>query len=256
MKKGDFVRVSYSGWLGENLIETTDEDLAKKEGIYSKGRRYGPTVVVVGEGMILPGIDKGLETMKLGEKKRFKLSPSDAYGERSFKLIQLVPMRDFRKQKITPMPGMILEIEGRPARIQSVTSGRVRVDFNHPLAGKELEYEVKVEGVAKNETEKIAFLIERNFRQNLKHRKDGKKLTITVPVELSMSQMYPVMQAVFKVEAKKFLGVDDVVFEKEGESKGEIKSEKRTTKGTTKRRGEGRKASKSSTKRNKQTTGK
>jgi len=214
MKKGDFVKVSYSGWVGETLIETTDEKVARKEGTYDEKRVYRPTVVVVGEGMVLPGLDKGLESMKVGESKRFKLKPAEAFGERSFKLIKLVPMREFRKQNVNPFPGMVLEIEGRPARIQSVSSGRVRVDFNHPLAGKEVTYELKVEAEAKTEKDRIAFLIERDFREDLKFTVSGtkgrKKIVVNIPESVKGNKLYPIMTQVFKVEVDKYLGIKEV----------------------------------------------
>jgi len=168
MEKGDIIKVSYTGWVEENLIETTDEAIAKKENVYNKEKPYKPTVIVVGEGQVLPGLDKGLEALKVGEKKKFHLGALDAFGERSFKFIQLVPLREFKKQKINPYPGMVLEIEGRPARIQSVSGGRVRVDFNHPLAGKEVDYELKVEAEAKTEDEKINFVLVKKLSRTLK----------------------------------------------------------------------------------------
>jgi len=230
MKKGDLVRVSYTGWVEEGLIETTDEKVAKKEGAYDEKRQYKPAAVIVGEGMVLPGLDKGLEGMKTGEKKKLELKPADAFGERSFKFIKLVPMRDFRKQKVNPFPGMVLEIEGRPARIQSVSSGRVRVDFNHPLAGKDVTYELKVESEAKTEKEKIAFLIERDFREPLDFTVSGakgkKNITVDVPESVKGNKLYPIMTQVFKVEADKYLGIKEVGYREPG-AKAEKKEAKK-----------------------------
>jgi len=50
----------------------------------------------------------------------------------------------FKKEKMQPFPGLVVEINGRQGKIQSVNGGRVRIDFNHPLAGKDLEYELKI----------------------------------------------------------------------------------------------------------------
>ncbi len=235
MKKGDFVKVSYTGRVDGELIETTDEKTAKKEDAYDEKRQYEPAVVIVGEGMVLPGLDKGLEKLKVGEKKKLELEAKDAFGERSFKLIKLVPMRDFKKQNVSPFPGMVLQIEGRPAKIQSVSSGRVRVDFNHPLAGKEVEYELKVEAQAKTERDKIGFLLERDFRDDslefkTSGKKGEKKLIVKIPEETSKDKYYPVMKAVFKADAEKYLDVKEVEYEEPGKKEEDKKTEKKAKK--------------------------
>jgi len=233
MKKGDFVKVSYSGWVEGQLIETTDVTLAKKEGVFDEKRKYEPAIVIVGEGHVLPGLDVAMETMKVGENKKLDLKAVEAFGERSFKFIQLVPLREFRKQKMNPMPGMMLEIEGRPAKIQSVSGGRVRVDFNHPLAGKGVQYELKVEADAKTETKKIEFLLERAFKEKgIKFTVSGTKektIVIDVPDTVKANQIYQVMQIIFKTEAEKYLGLKNI------EYKGDKKAEKTPAKKPTKK---------------------
>jgi FKBP-type peptidyl-prolyl cis-trans isomerase 2 len=229
MDKGDFIKVSYTGFSEGELIETTEEAVAKKHGAHDKGRKYKPANIVVGEGMVLPGIDKAFEGMKVSERKELKLSAKDAFGERNFKLIQLVPLRDFHKQKINPIPGMVFEVEGRPAKVQSIGSGRVRVDFNHPLAGKPVEYEIKIEASAKTEAEKIEYLLERAFKEaSIKYEASGegekRKITVEVTDNVKANRLYQIMRAVFKVEAEKYLGVKDVEF-KEPEKKAAAEKE-------------------------------
>jgi FKBP-type peptidyl-prolyl cis-trans isomerase 2 len=226
MNKGDIVKVSYSGWSEGMLIETTDEAVAKREGAHRKEHKYKPAVIVVGEGMVLPGLDKAMEGMKIGEGKKIELQAKDAFGERSMKLIQLVPLREFHKQKINPLPGMVFEVEGRPAKIQSIGSGRVRVDFNHPLAGKPVEYEIKIEASAKSEAEKVEYLLERAFKEEkIKYMALGegekRKITVEVPDNVKANKLYMIMKAVFKVEAEKYLGVKDIEYgdEKKAEKK-------------------------------------
>jgi len=224
MNKGDFVKVSYTGWVEGDLIETTDEAVAKKAGAYNKSGRYSAASIVVGEGMVLPGIDANIEGMKVGESKKVQLKAKDAFGERSLKLIQLVPIRDFHKQNIKPLPGMVFEVEGRPAKIQSVSSGRVRVDFNHPLAGKDVEYEIRIESSAKTETEKVAMLLERSFRkESIKFTESGtgekKKITVDIPDSVKADKLYQIMKMVFKVEAEKYLKIKDIEYNEPKEKK-------------------------------------
>lgn len=218
MKKGDFLKVSYTGWCEGSLIETNDEAVARKEKVYEKEKKYKPAIVIVGEGMVLPGLDKALEGMKVGEEKKLKLAAKEAFGERRAEMIQLVPIKEFHKQKINPIPGMVLEISGKPARIQSVSSGRVRVDFNHPLAAKPVEYEIKVEEEAKTEDDKIKYLLGRAFRDDtLKYETstdgDKKKIVVKVPQEIRANRMYAIMRAVFKVESENYLKIKEVDYD-------------------------------------------
>jgi len=232
MNKGDIVKVSYTGLMEGELIETTDEATAKKHGAYNKNRSYKPTIVVIGEGMVLPGIDMAMEGMKVGEKKEIKLTAKDAFGERDMKLIQLVPLREFHKQNIKPLPGMVFEVEGRPAKVQSIGSGRARVDFNHPLAGKDVEYEVEIEASAKSEAEKIEYLLERAFKkEGIKYTASGegekRKISVEVPDEVKAHKLYMIMQAVFKVEADKYLGVKEIGYGEKKAEKAEANAEKK-----------------------------
>jgi len=160
MKKGDFVEIEYVGRIkltGE-IFDLTSEELAKKEGIYNPKHAYGPALVIIGSNMVIPGVMKELEKMKVGEERTFEVSPKDGFGFRNPKLIKIIPLSKFIENKVSPVPGEYFEIDGMQARVQSVSGGRVRVDFNNPLAGKELIYRVKIlrkiEG-NKNKVEKL-----------------------------------------------------------------------------------------------------
>lgn len=217
MKKGDFVKVSFTGEVDRKVIDTTDEAVAKKEGIFNKDRTYKPIPVVVGESMILAGIDKAVEELIVGQEKKVKISPKDGFGERNAALTRLVPMREFKKQGITPIPGLVFEVEGRPARIQSVSGGRVRVDFNHPLAGKESEYKVKVEEVAKTEKDKINYLLEKSFnddslKSNVEGTGEKKRLIVEIPEKLRANKALIAMKAGFFSDATKHLEFKEVEF--------------------------------------------
>ena len=73
MKEGDFVHIDYVGRLSATgeIFDLTDAELAKKEGIYSEKTRYGPALVIMGAHMVIPGIEKQLLQMKVGEGREF-----------------------------------------------------------------------------------------------------------------------------------------------------------------------------------------
>lgn len=144
MKKGDVVRVNYVGRLesGE-IFDLTDEELAKKEKVYNEKIKYKPVPVILGSEMVIPGMGEELLKMKVGEKKKVKIKPEKAFGDRKPDLVRVVPIKAFEGQ-ITPRAGLVVDFSGMRGRIQSVSGGRVRIDFNNPLAGKILEYDLEV----------------------------------------------------------------------------------------------------------------
>lgn len=218
----DFIKISYVAKVKDGgVFDTTGEDIAKKEGIYDEKRTYKFSPVVVGEGHVIQGLDKALEGMKVGEKKTVEIPPEKGYGKRNPDLIRLVPIRKFKDQKITPIPGMPLEIDGKIARIQTVAGGRVRVDFNPELAGKTLVFDVKVEEKAKTKGDKIKFLLERSFNNsdNFGIKEVGKSLTITMPENVYKDRNVLARKASFTAETFKYLDVSKVIFNEAWEKK-------------------------------------
>jgi len=162
MKKGDFIKIDFVGKVvaTNEIFDLTSEGIAKEKGIYSEGHRYGPLLVIMGADMVVPGLEKRLEVMQPCGEREFNLKPEEAFGRRDLKLIKILPRANFIKQKINPVPGIFVTINGQQARIQSVSGGRIRVDFNHPLAGKEVRYKVRIVEQIKGPLEKAKAMIE------------------------------------------------------------------------------------------------
>ncbi len=156
IKKHDFVEIEYTGKLkDENIIfDTTDEKVAKENKLH--GHDYGPIIICVGEEQLLKGLDKNLEGKETGKEYDFDIKPEDAFGKKNAKLIQLIPTNKFKQQKIQPMPGMQLNIDGVVGTVKTVSGGRTLVDFNHPLAGKELSYKIKINKKITDDKEKLS----------------------------------------------------------------------------------------------------
>jgi FKBP-type peptidyl-prolyl cis-trans isomerase 2 len=180
MQKGDFVRIDFVGKVtatGE-IFDLTIEEIAKKEGIYNEKQHYGPALVIMGASMVVPGVEKKLEQMQPGGEKEFVLGPEEAFGRRDPKLIKIISKGMFTNQKINPVPGIFVTINGKQAKVQNVTGGRIRVDFNHPLAGKELSYRVKIVEQIKGTLDKAKAMIEYyGIKAEAKH--EGQKLDIS-----------------------------------------------------------------------------
>jgi FKBP-type peptidyl-prolyl cis-trans isomerase 2 len=161
MKPGDFVEVEYIGRIKETgqIFDLTKEDVAKKEDVYSPKATYGPVVLIVGADFILKGLDKALRDMKVGDKKNVEIPPEGAFGEKKTELVQLLPLAKFKEQNLDPTPGAIVNIGVMKGRIVTVSGGRVKVDFNHPLAGKTLEYDIEIKSRLTGNVEKVKAVV-------------------------------------------------------------------------------------------------
>ena len=171
MKKGDFVELEYTGKVKEmNIVfDTTNEKEAKESNIHDARASYGPVIICIGQGHVIKGLDEELEGKELGKEYHIELSPEQGFGKKNAKLIQLVATSKFIKQKINPMPGLQVNIDNMMGMIRTVSGGRTLVDFNHPLAGKELIYDFKINKIVKDDEEKLKALLKLQF--NLKDAK-------------------------------------------------------------------------------------
>ena len=157
---GDFLEIDYSLWstADSKLIATTDEQKAKGGGIYNKEVSYGPALVILGSNTVVKGLDSALRSMGAGEQKKLTLRPEEAFGNRNEGLVRVMPMSEFRKSDINPYPGMEVTIDNAQVVVKSVNSGRVVVDANHPYAGREVTYDVKIVRLLSSNREKIEAL--------------------------------------------------------------------------------------------------
>ncbi len=165
LKKGDFVLVDHVGKVKEtgDVFDTTTEETAKKEHLYKEGEIYEPKLVVIGEGWVLKALDESLITMEVGKISIVEIPPEKAFGERDPEKVKRVPLRQLTAKGITPSLGMRVEHNGKMATVRTIGAGRVLLDFNPPLAGKTLVYEVTVQKKLKTRKVKMAALIHRRI---------------------------------------------------------------------------------------------
>ncbi len=160
MNTGDFVYIDYVGRIKDTkeIFDLTKEDIAKKDGIFKQDFKYGPVPVVVDANFVLPGLNDALKEMKVGDKRTVEIPSEKGFGQRSAELIKLIPEARFKEQNIDVMPGSFVTINRIKGKVMSNDGGRVRVDFNHPLAGKVLEYELEIVSEIKETVEKVKAL--------------------------------------------------------------------------------------------------
>jgi len=165
LEKGDFVLINYVARVKETgeVFDTTLEDVAKKEKLYKEGEAYEPRLIVVGEGWVLKALDEKLPTLELDKPNTVEIPPDKAFGNRDPEKVRLMPLRRLTARGITPQLGMRLEVDGKLAVVRTMGAGRVQLDFNPPLAGKTLLYEVTVQKKLETKKEKIRALIHRRI---------------------------------------------------------------------------------------------
>ena len=154
LKKHDFIEIEYTGKLEDGTVfDTTDEKVAKDAGIHRDNATFGPSIICLGENHVLKGIE---DTIIDNEPGKFdvNLTPEQAFGKKNTKLLKLLPMKVFRKENITPFPGLEVNVDNKYGIVRTVSGGRIIVDFNHPLAGRKLKYDVKVNKIIKDTLEK------------------------------------------------------------------------------------------------------
>ena len=130
---GDTVRVHYTGTLSDgSCFDSSD------------GR--DPLEFTVGSGQVIPGFDSAVTDLEVGQTTTVTIPADQAYGERSDEGVQVFP-RDAFPPDTNPEVGWAVELaspEGQrvPATIAQVTDENITLDFNHPLAGEDLTFEI------------------------------------------------------------------------------------------------------------------
>jgi len=168
IEKGDIVWLEYDAWTVNpngtlTLFDTTHDEIAKKEGKFDEKKVYIEQPAVVGRGRLFEGLESALIGAKIGEAKEVLIPSEKAAGARDPRLVELRTEREFLRQEINPDVGMEVSISGKHGIVTAVSAGRVRVDFNNPLAGKTLKYEVRVTRKAKTPEERVRAVIDMDY---------------------------------------------------------------------------------------------
>src|SRR5438093_5992157 len=168
IEKGDIVWIDYDAWTvnpngTSTLFDTTHDEVAKKEGKFDEKKVYIEVPVVVGRGRLFEGLEASLVGAKVGGTIEVLIPPEKGAGVRDPRLVELRTEREFLRQEISPEVGLEVSISGKHGVVTAVSAGRVRVDFNNPLAGKTLKYVVKATRKAKTPEERVRAVIDMDY---------------------------------------------------------------------------------------------
>jgi FKBP-type peptidyl-prolyl cis-trans isomerase SlyD len=179
IKEGDFIRLSYTGKVGDNVFDTTNEDKAKKAGIHNQSASYGPVTICVGQEHVILGLDEELAGKKAGAKGTVTVGPDKAFGQRDPKRVKSFPKSQFKEKPVRGMP-VRLEEQGE-GTVVDVIGSKVIVDFNAPLAGQTLTYEYEIDEMVSEPLDQLKGLVRLYAGKDMEIVIDDGKATVTLP---------------------------------------------------------------------------
>ncbi len=134
--------------VADDMVVTIEYTLTVDGEILDSSEEEGPLEYLQGHGNVIPGLEKALAGVKVGESKKVIVAPADGYGEVEEDAFMDVPMSEF-PEGVPLEVGIELEVTDKDGdimlvRIAEVGEESVKLDTNHPLMGKTLHFEVKV----------------------------------------------------------------------------------------------------------------
>ena len=117
-----------------------------------------PIAILFGHGNIIPGLEKAMDGREAGDSFQATVPAAEAYGERREGLSQRIPKKHFGAQKLAPGMQVVLQTNFGPraVTIQKVGMSVVDVDLNHPMAGKDLDFDIEIVEVREASAEELA----------------------------------------------------------------------------------------------------
>ncbi len=210
--KGDFVRVNYTLRTADDnkTIDTTNSEIAKQQNIFNKNREYGPALFEIGENTPLKNFIGALQKADINKQIIVNIAHTDAFGEYDAKKIQIIPLNEFKHQKMTPVVGQTINFEnGLQAKVKIISGGRVTLDFNHPLAGKDLIVEGEVVEKIEENANKVRELAKKYLLNDVSSVDvDTNKITI----EISNKDVPYNYKALFAEILKKYFKQNTIIF--------------------------------------------
>ncbi|MFC4437445.1 MULTISPECIES: FKBP-type peptidyl-prolyl cis-trans isomerase [Natrialbaceae] len=144
LQAGDFITLAYTAYTVEDdqLVDTTDPDVAEEEGVDDQAEEFEPRTLVLGEGHIFDEVEEEIIGSEVGDSGTVTISAENAFGEYDPDDVQTVSAEKIDEDD--RYPGANVQIDGKQGYISTIVGGRARVDFNHPLAGDDVEYEYEI----------------------------------------------------------------------------------------------------------------
>ena len=159
-QNGAFVELEYTAYTadGEQLVDTTDPEVAEEEGVDDQGQEFKPRTIVLGEGHIFEVVEEAIVGAEPGDEGTVTVPAEDAFGEYDPDNVETVSAEKIDEDD--RYPGANVQVDGKQGYISTIIGGRARVDFNHPLAGEDVEYEYEIVDEVDDREQQAAGLFE------------------------------------------------------------------------------------------------
>ena len=156
---GDFVRLAYTIRTADDgeVIDTTDEETAEEAEIDTDEYDFEPRIIALGANHVFPTVEEALIGSEVGDEGTVDVPATDAFGEYDPDEVETVKADKIPED--SRYPGAQVQIDNQQGHLETIIGGRARVDFNHPLAGEDLEYEYEVLEAIEDREEKAAGML-------------------------------------------------------------------------------------------------
>ncbi|MFO8019737.1 MAG: helix-hairpin-helix domain-containing protein [Promethearchaeia archaeon] len=200
VEEGDFILVKITGKTRKGQVfRVSSEEDAKKAGIYEEKKaqqgQYTPEFVIVGkEGFVNEGLIETIENMNYFEKKSVRIPPAKAFGKRDPKKLERMGIRKYRRVNDGKSPEIGQEFVKKTQQgaqrgtVRRITQGKVLIDYNHPLAGQPIDYNIQIVDKLEDFEEKIKHVImNKNIPEKaiddfeIDYNEEDKSLTLKIP---------------------------------------------------------------------------
>jgi FKBP-type peptidyl-prolyl cis-trans isomerase SlyD len=160
LQEGDVIKLAYTARTVEDdrLVDTTDAEVAEEEDVDAEDQEFGPRTIVLGEGHIFPSVEDDIIGGEVDDEGSVVVPASEAFGEYDDEQVRTISAEKIPEDD--RYPGAQIRIDGDEGFVETIIGGRARVDFNHPLAGEDVEYEYTVVSEIEDREEKAKGLLD------------------------------------------------------------------------------------------------
>ena len=157
LSEGDFVEIAFTARTVEDdqLVDTTDPEVAEEAGVEGD-QEFAPRTIVLGDGHVFEPVEEAILGADVGATGTATVTAAEAFGEYDQDAVETVSADKIDEDD--RYPGAHVHLDGRHGYVETIIGGRARVDFNHPLAGDDLEYEYEVLDVVEDRERQAAGL--------------------------------------------------------------------------------------------------
>jgi FKBP-type peptidyl-prolyl cis-trans isomerase SlyD len=210
INEGDIIRLNYTGRVEGEIFDTTIEADAEAAGIKNPQKDYEAIVVRVGSNHVIPGLDEALVGKEIGQQYEVEVSQEKGFGPHDMKLVESVNTNQFREK---PKFGMRIQSGDREGVVVNVIGKKAVVDFNHPFAGKTLDYTFTIEGMVETVEEKAQGFIKLFSGRKMDLSFAEGTLTLNLPAGINYDKRWVMARGIVVHQIFEYIPeVKDIVF--------------------------------------------